>query len=289
MRLHRFLACILLLTASWCPQVVLGQTSPDPPDDIVINQLHLFVMPLADRLQITEYYLLGNTGASTYEGTENATVVFTLPDSAENVQFDEIDRLNERYQFANGRIIDSLPVPPGEATLDVRFTYELPYVEGQPVVRSFDMPTEAIVVMVMGEGMAVESQQLMSMGPLSTEQATANAYAARRPLEAGETLTFAVAQVAGRGAAPTQLSTSWEIGLGALALAVAVALSYRRLTRQPSSPPSLPDESRPLVEALAELEDAYAAGNLADTEYQRERAKLRSALRQSLREARDDD
>ncbi len=291
MHLHRFLACMLLLTASWYPQAALGQTLPDPPDDIVINQLHLFVMPLADHLQITEHYLLGNTGERTYEGTEDGTVAFTLPDNAENIQFDEIDRLNERYQFTAGRITDSLPVPSGEATLDVRFTYEIPYVEGQPVDRLFEMPVEAIVVMVMGEGMAAESQQLTSMGPLSTEQATANAYAARRPLEAGETLTFAVAQVASPGAATAKpgLSSSWEIGLGALALAVAVALSYRRLSRQPSSPPPLPNESRPLVEALAELEDAFATGNLADAEYQRERAKLRSALRQSLREAQKDD
>ncbi len=279
-----------LLTALCWPQAVIAQTMPEPPEEIVISQLHLFIVPLGQRLQITEHYLLGNTGETPYTGREtsdgeHATVAFPLPAAAESVQFEEIDRINERYQIVEGAIIDSLPVPPGEATLEVRFTYELPYADGQNLSRTFALPVQAAVVMVMGEEMAIESSQLTSMGPLSPEQVTANAYAVRRPLAAGETLTFAVVPPTSPQAPRTRSDreTNWEIGLGALALAVAVALSYRWLSASPVPP--LPDEARPLVEALARLEQAaHAAGDLPDATYQQQRADLRAELRALLRE-----
>lgn len=293
--IHRlFLIGLGLLGAICWPQAVAAQTIPDPPEEIVINQLHLFIVPMGGRLRITEHYLLGNTGETPYTGREasdgeHATVTFPLPAAAENVQFEEIDRINERYRIVEGAIIDSLPVPPGEATLEVRFTYELPHADGQDVSRTFALPVNAAVVMVMGKEMTVESPQLTSMGPLSAEQVTANAYAVRRPLAAGETLTFAVVPPTSPQAprARSGNETTWEIGLGALALAVTVALSYRWLSAPPIRP--LPDEGRPLVESLARLEQAHAAGGISDATYRQKQSDLRAELRELLREVRNHD
>ena len=285
MRKRDLVISIVLLITLCVPQLTAAQTIPEPSEAIRVNQLHLFVSPLGNRLQITEHYLLGNQGETPYTGDEqNTTVAFPLPANAENVQFEEVDRLNERYQLVDGMILDQLPIPPGETTLDVQFTYEIPYENGQQVSRMFMLPVDAAVVMVMAEGVAMDSPQLSSMGPLSAEQATANAYAARRPLAAGESLTFTLVPSTSGGADGTDAQRiGWELGLGALALAIAIVLSVRRLGRV--RVPPMPQESRPLVEALARLDEAHNAGDLPDETYQRQRVALRAELRESLHEA----
>ncbi len=281
---------VLLITLGWS-QPVSAQGIPEPPEEITINQLHFFMTPLGNRLQITEHYLLGNRGETPYTGNDqNATVAFPLPPDAENVQFEEVDRLNERYQIVDGILLDQLPIPFGEATLDVQFTYEIPYQARQTISRAFLLPVDAAVVMVMEEGVAVESSQLSSMGPLSAEPPRVNAYAMRRPLTAGESLTLTLVPPASASTGRTDAGgISWEIGLGALALALALAVAFA-LRRQGGAPlPPLPDESRPLVEALARLEEAYESGDLSEEAYERQRDALRAELRASLSEAWSDD
>jgi hypothetical protein len=66
--------------------------------------------------------------------------------------------------------------------------------------------------------------------------------------------------------APTQ-----ELGIGMLALAASLALSYRLWQ---SRPHAIPEAARPLVAALARLDAQHAAGEIPKAVYTRERAAL---------------
>jgi hypothetical protein len=52
---------------------------------VIAGQVHLFIVPAEDILQITEYYVLSNTGTETYVGREDAatgsrfTLAFPFP------------------------------------------------------------------------------------------------------------------------------------------------------------------------------------------------------------------
>ena len=289
METNRFLILLLLLIGACCPQPVSAQTMPDPPEEVTVNQLHLFVSLLGDHLQITEHYLLGNAGEAPYAGNEaGATVAFPLPADAENVRFEEVDRINKRYTYVDQTIVDHLPVPPGEATREVRFTYTLPYAGQRSVQRTFLLPVDAAVVMVTtAEISVVESPQLTPLGTMSPEQSQITMYAARRPLATGESLTFTLAPQASPTAQADQAGArdriGWEVGLGALALAGALAWGLRRTGRGSIPPP--PAASRSLIEALARLDAAHASGNVPDDVYRRQHAALRADVRVSLREA----
>src|SRR5262249_43315607 len=98
---------------------------------------------------------------------------------------------------------------------------------------------------------------------------------------AGQTFQMRLSGAAGTGAsAPGGVLSSsigtLSIGLGALALALAGIGLY--LYRPPLAPPPAAATRDHLLEALAELDDTFAAGALGEADYQKERAELKANL-----------
>jgi len=235
---------------------------------IQVTQLHVFVSASGEHLRIGEYYLVSNTGERTYVGTKapeagkRATLSFTLPEGAEGLHFDS-SGLGERYLERERGFADTAPVPPGTASSEVLFEYQLPYREGTPVARAFDLPVASVVLVHLDEGMALEGKGITPAGPLDTQMGRARAYTAG-PLAAGEVLAFRLvaqsqptALSAPAGPAPAR-NAAQELGIGLVALAAAVVAVYL-LWRLPAPQP-LPGQARPLVEAIAALDRSEGAG-----------------------------
>jgi hypothetical protein len=285
--------------------VTVYETSEDA-SDIEVAQLHIFLVAVGQRLQVREYYLISNTSDRTYVGVQNpeigrrTTLMFTLPEGAEGPAFEGAG-LGERFFQHEEGFADTAPILPGSATGEVLFSYEMPYREGVRIERVLDVPISSVALLLSGEDADIDRASaedpkgfpkplgseaasitllgdgIASAGVLDTQMGPALSYTAG-PLAAGEPLAFTLA--AGSSVRNATLETA--IGLAALAAAVLVAylLLARRTPRFIGGP--LPAQARPLVEAIAALDDAFEAGRVSADAYRRERASLRRQVRAAL-------
>lgn len=321
----RILSLVLLLAGFAESAEVAAQGDPVA---IIIDQLHIFVMPMDDRLLISAYYLLGNRAAEAYTGDPSGqyqdldrdiTVIFPLPEGALNVQPGAGAEDAGRYEILDGAIADTAPIPPGVASLEVRFAYELPLVEGMslritaPVAniaapsmdRDVPLAMESAVVVLMagqdGEGQRwqVAGPQLLSMGEMDvggggTASPRAQVYRVEG-LAAGDALVLrfeaaALGQTspAGAGAALRSggMADGLELGIGVLALVVAgitVVAFWGGGGRSPKGRiTARPDAIREEVQALAALDARFAAGELEVGAYEVARRAGKARIRALL-------
>ncbi|MBN1954353.1 MAG: hypothetical protein JW900_04795 [Anaerolineae bacterium] len=285
----------LFLATGSAPIPQEGQTTGDP-SNVSITQLHIFMSRVGDQLQVGEYYQVSNSGEQTYVGVadpatgQRATLVFTLPDEAENLDFNG-PGLGERFlELAEG-FADTEPVPPGVQTVEVSFSYLLPYQEMLSVERVFSVPVDSVaLIFPLGE-MVLEGPGLISAGVFETQAGPALSYVAG-PLAAGEPLVFTLVPgepppmsespavpIATEATVPAR-DSSREIVVGLAALAAAGVAAY--LLWRPSAAVAMPPQARPLVESIAALDADFAAGEVADEAYRRKRRLLKRQLRALL-------
>lgn len=258
------LACILwvLLALTALPGMALAQA----PDGARIDQAHLFVAPGETEIVIAEYHLLGNTAESETTGT----VRFSLPAGATSLVFEgagEADFLIDEAGFTDPR-----PIPPGEATSDVGFSYALPFVAGQAIARVYDMPVDALAIVLSGEDFELAGAGLTLAGMQETPMGGARVYSAG-PLAAGEPLVFTLVPIETvPPTPPDQRDPAQELIVGLAALALAGFVAY--YLWQPVRVPPMPAGARPLITDIAALDARFAAGEIAEPEYhdQRQRA-----------------
>jgi len=209
---------------------------------------------------------------------ERVTVSFTLPEGAEALRFDG-PGLGERFVEVEGGFADTEPIPPGMATVEVLFTYRLPYREGMQVARVFEVPVMSAVLVVAEEGLVLEGRGLTPAGTLDTQMGPATSYTAG-PLGAGESLTFSVLAGEHPAASAPVRGTVREMAIGLVALAVALAVVYL-LWRSPAPGPC-PAEARPLVKEIAALDTHFEAGQVEEEVYRQKRDDLKRRVREAL-------
>jgi len=222
--------------------IVIYETTEDLAD-VLITQMHVFVSEAGDRLQVGEHYLVGNAGDRTCVGGEDSstgrrtTLTFTLPDGAGDLRFDG-PGLGERFLGRAGGFVDTRPIPPGPAEVEIFFRYHLPSRDRLRVERVFDVPVESLVLVVPEDSVSLTGEDITSAGTLDMEMGTALSYTAG-PLAAGEPLLFTVVarpQPSAVSKTDSVLSRNAraEIALGLIALAVAIVATYL-LLRPPTS------------------------------------------------------
>ncbi len=275
--------------------------STDDPAAIQIAQGHLFIegigndTRMGDLINVGEYYLLGNTGDRTYLGVEDAetgqqsTLNFGLPDGAEGLRFDDPSP-EERFLERENGFADTAPIPPGNATTEVLFSYQLLYREGMQVERTFEAPVASVVILLSAEGLALEGAGIIPGGTMDTQMGAAQSYTAG-PLAAGETLAFSLVvqsqssqslMPAVPSGAPQTRNPARESSVGLVALAIAVAIVYW-MWQTPSRTP-LPARARPLVENIAALDADFEAGQVKEGAYRKKRRSLKRQVRALLGE-----
>ena len=267
---------------------------------VQVDQAHLFIVPTGDRLQIAEYYLIGNTGERTYvgvgqgDGDDRTTVAFTVPPAAMGLTFDG-PGLGERFIGDAASFADSLPVPPGTATIEVDFSYELIYEEGLVLTRELDVPVKSVVIIVNGSEIGLEGPGVEFGGMMDTQMGRAASYTAG-PYAAGAPLVLrfipqdsavgAPVEAATRVETPTEPSGPRqrdpvsEALIGGVVLVVAALAAYQVWQAQPTPP--MPEAARDTVADIVALDERYARGDVTDRDYERRRAALRRRVRSHL-------
>lgn len=277
------------------PAVSIYETTEDPAD-VQVTQLHVFASVTGDRLQVSEFHLVGNAGDRAYVGVqdpeigERVTLTFTLPEGAEGLSFDD-PGIGERFLVRDGGFVDTQPVLPGSATSEALFSYELPYRAGMQVARTFDLPVASAVLVTPGEGIALEGSGLEPAGTVDTQMGPSLAYAAG-PLAAGESLVFAVVERSSDGVVPISSdgapvrNVAGEIAIGLLVLGASGAIAY--LLWQSPTPGEPTPKVRPLVQQIAALDTDFEAGRVEDKSYRQKRDALKQRLYAILSEPTDD-
>ncbi len=277
-----------------------------------LNSVHFIAESFGEVLRISEIHLFGNSGDRTYvgqtgEGDSLTTVRIPLPENAMGIAFEQEDS-SERFIEVEDGIIDTQPVLPGQETSMVFFSYHL-LVMGDtvPLERIFAYPLAHLNLLAAQPGLQLNSEQLEMQGPQSFQGRPYDLYATDDlPADAPLAMVFVPVDVPsdssaaspGAEAAPPTGSQStagtattgnqellrW-LGFGLVALAIVGVIVYGA-TRKKMPAASRADanlaadpEARQVLAKLADLEDAFEAGQVDEAEYARQRAELHEAIK----------
>ncbi|MCS7221958.1 MAG: c-type cytochrome [Anaerolineae bacterium] len=282
----------------------------EDPTGIHIERAHWFVdFDLqSQNLLIGEFYIIGKGGDRVYVGGElvtpnrRITLRFPLPPGYQDLAV-EGETLGQRFFEVNGNLVDTLPLPPGQAVRQVLLRYRYPYRSSQlDFVHTLAYPTANLNVLVSDIGVEVSSRQVT----LRDRQGGADQQflnLVRTDVPAGEkiTLSFKGLPVSVQGGSPTAgvmrtpLGPTAIIGFVAVVLGALVAVATypiwrRRLRIAPSiagahsSTSDLEAERQRLLRVIARLDDDYAAGLIAEDVYQQRRARHKARLIEIMRQ-----
>lgn len=255
------------------------------PSALRVEQMHMFVeFVAADTVTLGQLFIFSNAGDKTYAALDGRALEFALPPGATELTVQDGQENVTYFRTANG-FVDSQPVLPGSGTAQVLFWYTLPYANALSFEQKMFFPVSALNVLVSDLKVELTGAGFQNQGAQEIQGARFQSFV-RGELAAGENLAFALAGQPGTTTtAPTIApeSDTLNLALGAGALA-AVLLGggwwwYRRSATTSATAPSRED----FLQALAELDDDYAAGQLDAASYARERAELKGELLRLLK------
>jgi hypothetical protein len=240
----------------------------------------LYVIEVIDMVNMSDRsYIQDNR----YGLVEPVSVGFVLPDGAQ-LQRDHTDP-NRFILSSNGQIIvDTQPVLPNTEHY-VQYSYLLPIDNTVSIVQPIEYPVTGVTTLL------VESSHLDLVGDnieWVQDQVFNNrnykVYEVTSTPEVGHTITYDITLKTNSAleGSNTQLSSREILRLillvgGGLALSTAGIFAWR--DRQNDKSPILESLStETIVKQIAELDDAFEAGHLGESEYQLQRTQLKSRL-----------
>lgn len=255
---------------------------------IRIGEWHIFVQDMSERaVTIVEYYLFDHAGERAYIGEagpndRRRTLKISVPPDAQNLRFDGLG-LGSRF-FQEGDVIyDSDVVVPGARSARIAMIYELPYRDGYAFNRRAFYPVQladVIVPEVSGAALPFTvTGGVNDQGVQTTLSGNVRVFVSPRALAAGESFSF---ELRGRPiAAPPPGSDARAIGFGLIALGLAVGLAYfvfNRARAQRIGQESAPQRRKILMRQIADLDDKFALGEMAEEDYRAQRDRLKREL-----------
>ncbi len=288
---------------------VYETTTTDP--GMRMSRVHVLVDFVdSSTVRIGELYQIDNSGDRTFVAPPNgATMVMPLPPGAKNFQFQNQD-LDAAAQISGANVRLDTPWSPGPH--QVVLSYDLPYNGSLDLKRSFPYPTGQLNVLVADKGLQIAPTGLQSTTSTTTPQGeTFQTYQADN-LAVGQTFGLALsgtpknvpapsaaAPAAASGAAgpatsgsgartasaavplaPTYQALVVWIGVALAIVALLAVLLWPRL-RAPFArrqEVSLHGTEEALLDQIAALDEAYAAGRVSEVDYTVQRADAKARL-----------
>lgn len=281
------------------PALVVVYETTEDDEAIRVERAHIIVDFVEGAMRVGEMLVFRNDGDRTYVGREGqGTLRFSLPPEARGLRF-ENPRMGTSVIRTKEGFLDTLPVPPG--IRQVVLSYDLPYEAGvYRFVKTIEVPTASLDLLVADVGVEVDSDQLVFQGPWEGSGGARYLHFTAQNLARGEELVIQLSnpsamlrtslpqQAQGApeeaGSAGVQEAMGW-IGLGLAALSVVFVLSYPRVRRRTEEP--LEGKREELLLALARLDDTFEAGEIAEEEYRRRRGEVKAQLIEVMRRQRE--
>ncbi len=260
--------------------------------NIKVDALHVVIMTNTLGLNVTEIYILSNTGDRYVAGFGQPILHFSLPKGATSISPDPNMPANTLISQGDGvDYYDAVPV--GSQVSQIIFQYQM---AGHNFTLDRPLPHDIGLVNVLIQGdtnqLHITSSQLADQGPQTIQGAVYQTFSGQN-LKAGDNLAIQV-DVA-LPAAPT----NWPmiIGLGLIVLGVVGIVVWQVQQRKAKTAPQQAskkksaaktqeedDDTDALIDQIAALDDQHAAGKIADDIYTAKRAQLKKKLMKLMSE-----
>jgi hypothetical protein len=240
---------------------------------IQIETLHIVVMPDANSLQVSEIYVLSNSGDRWVAGMGQPIMHLGLPSGAQNFAADP-NSMQPDTLVPNGDGLDYYDVVPvGSGTAQIIYQYSLP--GGSAVLdRPLFQNVGRVNVLIEGDPgqVNVSSPQLTSAGSQPIQGQTYQLYQGVN-LASGQTLSI---KIGSSGAA-----INWPIVAGIVLIiigAIGVGLWLRSRRKLAGATLDLDESREALIDRIAALDDDFEAGQIDQIDYNARRTRLKAKL-----------
>jgi len=272
------------------PVTVYDKTSD--PSRITVQQMHTFLDFSADQLTVSELYVVSNEDNSVFVGESGdpaeGTFEFSVPEGAEQLIFqrgfgsiDSFIPATEIIETESGWA-DTLPLRPGPGTLTLLVQYSLPY-DGEAVLsHPLNYATFSVNLVLPEVGVTLdESNGWVNGGTQAMEGGSVTSYQQLALPADSELVLNLEGQPRASGSSTTNLVSDnvleLAIGFGvALLVAGIAAVVIRRWRLDSADEPLDRDE---LLQEIADLDDAYEAGEISEADYHLEREAILADLK----------
>lgn len=260
--------------------IIVYETTSDP-SVITVDTMHVILREHPDALLVVQVWVFSNTSDKVFvteqpiSGGRRGSVAVHIPPNAENLTFEE-GAIGERFIPVGDLIYDTAVMFPGQQTQAIIATYFLPLADGRDVTLPITYNTASVNLLV-AEGSSITSRVLERAGSEVIEDQAFTRFTGQS-FQPGDTLTFRVRpQIIGR--------TTLAILLGGVLVAGVVGgaaywLISRRMWAGEAAPlvTGLNPEQEALARQIADLDEAFEAGQINRFEYEARRAELKAAL-----------
>jgi mono/diheme cytochrome c family protein len=275
-------------------EVFLPLTFFETSDDleaVSVDRLHIILNLISEGvLEVTQVWIISNPTDYTISSPDGSGIVeIALPQGATSLQF-ESDEFGDRFVSTENGFVDTLPMQPGLGTHELVFSFLIAFEDGMEYRQPIGYPIDAVVIITSASGLAVEGEGIIDQGQSQMGTSVIRTYAGGR-IEAGSevAITIMTAEVEGVDA---QDGSLLNVGIGVVSvLAAAAAVGiwwFRRGIPSPDEPSVEGDFHSPgrsegqhqeeLLRSIANLDDAFEAGELDEGAYQAGRSDLMSKL-----------
>lgn len=295
------------------PMFVFDTTTD--PSVVVIDRLHLIITFSEERVTVSELYVFTNTAAAVFVGESGdfaeGTVKIGLPTGADNISFQRgfgttLDTFIPATNFVQTDTgwVDTTPLRPGASSLNLLVNYDLPYDDSLLLAHPLDYTVVGGASVIMADaGVNITDSAWVSQGAQATASGSFVSYINSSLAEADAvslTLDGRPTQILdAQGNALAVRSETNELIIGGVALAAMLAVGFFLVQRwrtypetemetavgprvTTTAPPQTAvrrrDDKTTLLQAIADLDDAYEAGELDEAEYQQQRQALKERL-----------
>jgi len=221
---------------------------------------------------VAEMWLMSNRGDKTFVPDLQTPLEIPLPAGASGLVVQNLREGVDYVRTVNGFQLQ-LPLRPGANSLQLSFSFNLPY--AQPLVFSQPMPyaVSGLNILLPSADFTVQSANGLAFvdeGVQARQGTPFRSYSVRN-VPANTVVDFRLSSAPTAGAGPAWLTylLMGLLAVGVITLGLGV-WQYQRTTAQ--------FKRETLLQAIADLDDAFAAGQLETSAYERERTRLKAQL-----------
>ncbi len=269
------------------PVLKLYETSSDP-SLLTVDQVHLYsdFATQGSAQFIDIYSFSNNSDKAVIISTDGLSIPFIkLPNGAQGAGY-QAGQNSAPFVSAD----KGIAVVPSDTPYSIIGYFTLPY-DKQVVVNQPFAINAASVLLLIPEGMKVDSKQLTNMGVQAIQNNNYQEFSVK-DFKAGDTLNFTVSGSPTPGSSATATTTTNSsttqqgllVGAGALGLALIVAgvwLYLRdRKRRKEDDDENEYESADDVMDAMLALDDLHRAGKISDEAYQKRRDELKEILKE---------
>ena len=246
--------------------------------NVRIETMHIVAITNTNGLDVSEIYVLSNTGDRMVAGFGQPIFHLALPAGASQFSLDPNSEPGAAEPSGDG-VDFYAAVPVGTGTAQLVFQYTLPGSEVK-LDRPIMQPVNSVNMLVGGDAskIAVTSDVLTSVGTQAIQGQSYQQYRGAN-LMPGQTLSVKIsasAPIAGGGSS----SNLPVIILGVLLIVGGVVgvFMWQRGRSQPAIVGNVDEQRDALIDQVAALDDDFAAGKIDEINYKAKRSRLKEKL-----------